>query len=91
MQALNFTNMRGASGAVFGLLAGYAMLFPNHQLQLIFPPVAVKAKYLALGYAALELFLGVGNYQAGVAHYAHLGGAIFGALIIYYWRKSGRL
>lgn len=79
----------GASGAVFGLLAGYAMLFPNNRLMLLFPPIPIKAKYLVLGYAAIELFMGLGSFQTGVAHFAHLGGALFGVLIILYWRNRG--
>ena len=84
-------NMRGASGAVFGLLAGFGMMFPNQRIMLLIPPIPIKAKYFVLGYAGLELFLGVSNSQPGIAHFAHLGGAICGALIILYWRKTGRL
>jgi membrane associated rhomboid family serine protease len=80
----------GASGAVFGLLAGFGTLFPNTRLMLIFPPVALKAKYFVLIYAAIELFLGLSRFQTGVAHFAHLGGALFGFLLIQYWRKTGR-
>lgn len=81
--------MVGASGAVFGLLAGYGMLFPNSQIMLLIPPIPIKAKYFVLIYAALELYFGISNTNPGVAHFAHLGGAIFGALTILYWRKSG--
>ncbi|MEN0003084.1 MAG: rhomboid family intramembrane serine protease [Bacteroidota bacterium] len=81
--------MLGASGAVFGLLVGYGMLYPNNVLQLIFPPIALKAKYFVIIYAAIELFLGLGQFSTGVAHFAHLGGALFGFLLILYWRNSG--
>jgi len=78
----------GASGAVFGILAGYGMYYPNSIVQLIFPPIAMKAKYFVLIFAALELFLGVGNWAGdNIAHFAHLGGALFGVLVILYWRK----
>jgi len=85
--------MLGASGAVFGILAGYGMLFPNNVIQLLFPPIPLKAKYFVLIYAGIELFSGiqtlVGPSQSGVAHFAHVGGALFGFLLILYWRKFG--
>jgi membrane associated rhomboid family serine protease len=81
--------MVGASGAVFGLLAGYGMLFPNSQIMLLIPPIPMKAKYFVLIYAAIELYFGISNTNPGVAHFAHVGGALFGALIILFWRKSG--
>lgn len=79
----------GASGAVFGLLVGYGMLFPENRIMLLFPPIPLKAKYFVLIYAGVELFMGLGNFNTGVAHYAHLGGALFGFLLIMYWRKFG--
>lgn len=82
--------MLGASGAVFGILAAYGMQFPNTQLRLLFPPVTLKAKYFVLIYAALELGLGLSPFQTGVAHFAHIGGALFGFLLIMYWRKTGQ-
>lgn len=81
--------MLGASGAIFGLLAGYAMEFPNNTISMMFPPISMKAKYFVPIFAALDLFLGVGNYSTGVAHFAHVGGALFGFLLILYWRKFG--
>lgn len=78
--------MLGASGAIFGLLAGFGMLFPNATIMLLFPPIPLKAKYFVLIYAVIELFLGVSNFTAGVAHFAHVGGALFGVLLILYWR-----
>ncbi len=82
--------MLGASGAVFGLLAGFGMKYPNTVLQLLFPPIPIKAKYFVLIYAGLELFLGVSGVQPGVAHFAHIGGALFGYLLIQYWLKTGK-
>ncbi len=79
----------GASGAVFGLLAGFGTLFPNTRIMLLFPPIPLKAKYFVLIYAAIELFLGVSGRSTGVAHFAHLGGALFGYLLIVYWRRRG--
>lgn len=79
----------GASGAVFGLLAGYGTLFPNNVIQLLIPPIPMKAKYFVLIYAAIELFLGMSSFNTGIAHFAHLGGALFGFLLIIYWRKKG--
>lgn len=79
--------MLGASGAVFGLLAGFGTLFPNSIIQLLIPPIPLKAKYFVLIYAGIELFLGIGRFSTGIAHFAHLGGALFGFLLIMYWRK----
>lgn len=76
----------GASGAVFGLLLGYGVYYPNNVIQLLIPPIPLKAKYFVMIYAALELFLGVSGSDTGVAHFAHLGGALFGLIMIWYWR-----
>lgn len=85
--------MLGASGAVFGILAGYGLMFPNSVIQLIFPPIPLKAKYFVAIYAGVELFSGLSSFarvtNGGVAHFAHVGGALFGLLIILYWRKYG--
>lgn len=83
------TPMLGASGAIFGLLAGFGMTFPNTMIMLLIPPIPMKAKYFVIIFAALELYLGLSRSDPGVANFAHVGGAIFGALIILYWRKSG--
>lgn len=80
----------GASGAVFGVLLGFGVLFPNTQLMLLFPPIPIKAKYFVLGYGALELFLGLSERGSNVAHFAHLGGMLFGYLLIRYWNKTTR-
>jgi len=79
----------GASGAVFGLLVAFGMMFPNTRIMLLFPPIPLKAKYFVMIYAVIELFLGVSNFNSGVAHFAHLGGALFGFLLIMYWRYYG--
>lgn len=79
----------GASGAVFGIMAGFALLFPNTELMLLFPPMPVKAKYLMIGLAAIELYSGLqSNPHDNVAHFAHLGGALFGFLLIRYWNRQ---
>lgn len=92
--AASFKNMMmtvGASGAVFGLLLGFAFVFPNMPLYLFFIPVPVKAKYMVLGYAVLEFFFGITGTQSTVAHFAHLGGMIFGLAILLYWKRKGTL
>lgn len=83
--------MVGASGAVFGILVAFGMLFPDAPLQIIFlPMVSFKAKYFIPFLLLVELFLGTQNFQwDNIAHYAHLGGAIAGFLMILYWRKKG--
>lgn len=83
------TPVLGASGAVFGLLAAYAYYFPNTKLMLLFPPIPIKAKYFVIGYAAIELFSGISN-RAGdnIAHFAHLGGALFGIILVLIWKKD---
>ncbi len=78
----------GASGAVYGVLLAFGMLFPNTQLMFIFPPIPVKAKYVVIGYAAIELYLAITSPGSNVAHAAHLGGMIFGYILIRYWRKT---
>ena len=81
----------GASGAIFGVLLGFAFVFPNIPMYLFFIPVPIKAKYMVAGYAVLELFFGVGGRMDSVAHFAHLGGMIFGLIILLYWKKKGTL
>jgi membrane associated rhomboid family serine protease len=76
----------GASGGVFGLLLAYGMLFPNQRLMLLIPPIPMKARTLVIVYGAIELLLGFTGWQPGVAHFAHLGGMLFGWLLIRYWR-----
>jgi membrane associated rhomboid family serine protease len=78
----------GASGAVFGILLGFGMLFPNTQLMLLLPPIPIKAKYFVIGYGVLELYLGFSQPGSNVAHFAHIGGMLFGFLLIKYWNKN---
>lgn len=80
----------GASGAVYGVLLGFGMLFPNTQLMLIFPPIPVKAKWVVIAYGAIELFSGLANASSNIAHFAHLGGMLFGFILIKYWNKQNR-
>ena len=81
----------GASGAIFGLLLGFAFVFPNMPLYLFFIPIPIKAKYMVLGYGVLEFFFGVTGTMGTVAHFAHLGGMLFGLIVLLYWRKNGML
>ena len=88
---LNLMVTVGASGAVYAILLAFGMLFPNQQLFIIPFPFPIKAKYFVIGYAVLELYLGLSNNASdNVAHFAHLGGMIFGFLLIMYWRKKNR-
>lgn len=80
----------GASGAVFGILLGFGMLFPNTELMLLFPPIPIKAKYFVAGYGAIELFSGITGMGANIAHFAHLGGMLFGFFLIRYWNRNSR-
>jgi membrane associated rhomboid family serine protease len=81
----------GASGAVFGILLAFGMLFPNVQLMLLIPPIPIKAKYFVIIYGALELYLGISNNPAdNVAHFAHLGGMLFGYFMIKWWKSNRR-
>ena len=77
----------GASGAIMGVFVAFAYFYPNIKLMLLFPPIPVKAKYLILGLMAFDLFSAVGGFKTGIAHYAHLGGAICGILMLLYWTK----
>ena len=82
----------GASGAIYGVLLGFAMLFPNAELRLIFLPFfPLKAKWLILVFAAIELMTGVMGTQDGVAHFAHLGGMLFALILILFWKKKGQM
>lgn len=88
---LNMMVTVGASGAVFAILLAFGMLFPNRELFLFMIPIPIKAKYFVIGYALIELYLGVANNpKDNIAHFAHLGGMIFGLILILYWRKKNR-
>ncbi|MCG6936690.1 MAG: rhomboid family intramembrane serine protease [Gammaproteobacteria bacterium] len=80
----------GASGGVFGLLLAFGLTFPNERLMLIFPPVVLQAKWFVLIYGIIELWAGVTGTEAGVAHFAHLGGMLFGFLLLLYWHLHSR-
>jgi membrane associated rhomboid family serine protease len=78
----------GASGAVFGILLAFGMIFPNVPLYLMFIPIPIKAKYMVIGYGLIELYLGFAARTGdNIAHFAHLGGMLFGIILILYWRK----
>ena len=78
----------GASGAIFGILLGFAMLFPNTPLYLFFIPIPIKAKYVVIGYGLIELFSGITQTASNIAHFAHLGGMLFGFILIKYWNTK---
>ncbi len=79
----------GASGAGFGILLAFGMLFPNAELFILFIPFPVKAKYFVIFYGLIELFFGISGRMDSVAHFAHLGGMLFGLILILYWKKKG--
>ncbi len=91
LKAIMSTPTVGASGAVYGVLLAYGMLFPNNVLQLLIPPVAIKAKWMVLIFGGLELVLCITNTGGNIAHFAHLGGMIFGYILIRYWKKNNRM
>ncbi len=81
--------MVGASGAIFGVIMAFGLLFPNTELVLLFPPIPVKAKWLVLGYGAFELYAAVQRVQTdNVAHMAHIGGMLFGFILVTYWKSQ---
>jgi membrane associated rhomboid family serine protease len=83
------TMMLGASGAIFGVIAAFAVMFPNVELMFIFLPVPIKAKYLIPIIAVLTLFMGIANFSwDNIAQFAHLGGAIVGFILIMFWKKN---
>lgn len=88
---LKMTPSLGASGAIYGVLMGYALLYPDSMLVLFFPPIPIKAKWMVLIFAAIELVTGVTGTGGGIAHFAHLGGLIFGLILIRFWKKKGTL
>ena len=91
IHSLKMTPTVGASGAIYGVLMGYAMLYPDAVMALVFPPIAMKAKWFVLIFGAIELLTGVTETGGNIAHFAHLGGLIFGYLLMMYWRKSRTL
>ncbi len=91
IQVIKMTPTVGASGAIYGVLMGYAMLFPESRMTLLFPPVTLSAKWMVVAFAAIELVTGVTGVASGIAHFAHLGGMLIGWLMILWWRKRGIL
>lgn len=75
----------GASGAVYGILLAFGMMFPNREIMLLFPPIPMKAKYFVAIFGAIELISGISRTNSGVAHFAHLGGMLVGYILIKYW------
>ena len=88
---LKFTPTVGASGAIYGLLLSYALLYPQNKLTLIFPPITMSAKVWVIVFAVIELFVGISGWSDGVAHFAHLGGMLFAWLLILWWKKKHTL
>ncbi|QYJ68435.1 rhomboid family intramembrane serine protease [Flavobacterium litorale] len=93
--ALNQRPMLGASGALYGIIVAFAFMFPNAELMLLFLPIPIKAKYFVPGLLAVDLFLGLkgqsvfgGAWHTGIAHFAHLGGALIGFVMMWYWKKN---
>ncbi len=78
----------GASGGVFGLLLAFGVMYPNQRIMLLIPPIPIRAKYFVIGYGLLTLFFGVTGTMGGIAHFAHLGGMLFGLAMILYWGYS---
>lgn len=83
-----YASTLGASGAVFGLLLAFGMMFPDARILLLIPPIPLKAKWFVIFYGLFELYAGVSGSMDGVAHFAHLGGMIFGFFLILYWKRS---
>ena len=90
-QAAMMTPTVGASGAIYGVLLGYGMLWPNSVLQLLIPPVKLTAKWFVIIFGAIELVTGLTGMGGNIAHFAHLGGMLFGLALILYWKKRGKL
>jgi membrane associated rhomboid family serine protease len=88
LQILLNTPTVGASGAIFGVLLAFGVLFPNTQLMLLLPPIPIKAKYFVMIYGGIELYLAVTQPGSNIAHAAHLGGMLFGYILLRYWRKT---
>lgn len=91
IDALSKTVTIGASGSVYGVLLAFGMLFPNMMLMLLIPPIPIKAKYMVMIFAAIELYLGISGKQPGIAHFAHLGGMLVAFIILRYWKKNNMM
>ncbi len=88
-QGANYPTI-GASGGLFGILLAYGLTFPNRTVMLLIPPIPMKAKYFVIVYGLLELFLGVSGLAPSIAHFAHLGGMLFGYVLLRYWARPRR-
>ncbi len=84
-QGLYYVPTIGASGAVYGILLAFGMMFPNRRIMLLIPPIPMKAKYFVAIFGGLELVLGISGSADGVAHFAHVGGIVFGFILIKFW------
>jgi len=82
---LSYAPVVGASGAVYGILLAFGMMYPNNYIMLLIPPIPIKAKYFVIIFGVLELFSGITNLNSGIAHFAHLGGMVFGYILIRFW------
>ncbi|MBL7814947.1 MAG: rhomboid family intramembrane serine protease [Saprospiraceae bacterium] len=91
IEVAEIIQLAGASGCLYGLLVAFAMLYPNNQVGLMFIPIYIKAKYAVPAFAILEIFLGFGRFEQGIAHFAHVGGALFGLILILFWRRKSML
>ena len=78
----------GASGAISGVLLAFAYMYPNAKVMLLIPPIPLKAKYLVLGLLVFDLYLGITNSRTGIAHFAHIGGAVMGVILICLFKKN---
>ena len=81
----------GASGAVFGLLLAFGLMHPNNVIMLLIPPMPIKAKWFVIVYGLLEFFFGVSGVASGVAHFAHLGGMLWGLALLLWWKKQRKI
>ncbi len=81
----------GASGAVFGVLLAFGMFHPNDRIMLLIPPIPMKAKWFVVAYGVLELFLGVTQQGSNIAHFAHVGGMLFGFVLLRIWKRTGKI
>ncbi len=91
IHTVHMTPTVGASGAIYGLLLGFGMLYPDARLTLIFPPITLKAKWFVVIFVVIELLTGITGVGGNIAHFAHLGGMLFGWLLIMYWKRNNKL
>ncbi len=83
------SSLVGASGAIYGVLVAFAFSFPNSELMLLFPPIPIKAKFLVPGLILIDVFFGLSSFSVGpIAHFAHVGGALTGFVMVWYWKKN---